>query len=181
MNSKKFEYLNKDVPMLKKDITFRLVLMGLFVFVFVWQFIMFIIEYGNKTLNLGKILATIFVMLFSLTFAMLSLLYALKSYKNIGIIKKRGKCVSSVIILFDLNNSGWIKLIYFVTSVITLALSLAVVSIITYSILQFAYFSNISFFIPMLLSLTIMGFNSVYHIRNEINVVKTVKLYNAMY
>jgi len=103
MNLKRFEYLNKDVPFLKRDIALRLVFALLYFVIFVWQFASLIVKSINKIIiSTPMIISTIFVLLVALLFCGLALLYCFKSFKVLSVVKKEGRCVSSVEILFKI-------------------------------------------------------------------------------
>jgi len=180
MNLKKFEYLNKDTPFLKKDVAFRLFFTAVFFGVFVWQFVKLIIQL-EQGLNTAMIISTIAVLIIALLFSGLSILYCLKSMKILSVIRKTGKCVSSVEILFNTNKSGFMKLYSFLTEILAVICGIVLLCSVIYSALEVAYFSTISYHMPVLAIICACGFNSVYHINNEISVVKNVQLYNSIY
>jgi len=182
MNLKRFEYLNKDVPFLKKDVTSRLLFSLLYFAIFVWQFASIVIKSINKiNLSTAMIVASVFVLLVTLMFGALSLLYCFKSLKILSVIKKNGRCVSSVEILFNTEKTGFMKLYSFITEVLTIICSIVVLCSIIYAFLEMAYFASISFYMPVLVVLCCCGFYSSYHIRAEINIVKNVQMYNSIY
>ena len=181
MNLKEFEYLNKDIPSLKKDIAFRFLFLFLFVGVFVFQFADFVIEYNKNSLDGWKIGLTIFVLFYTLFMAMLCLVYAMKSYRILEYVKKHGHCVGKVSLLFSVEKGSFIKLYSILMDFFAVLVSLVFVAIVTYSILQITYFATISFYMPLLIMLVVFGYFSVYHITNEINIIKTVNLYHVIY
>ena len=148
MNSKKFEYLNKDMPFLKKDIAFRLMFALLYFAVFVWQFAALVIKIVNKaTVSTPMIVSTIFVLLLTLLFSGLSLLYCFKSFKILGVVKKNGRCVSSVEILFNTSKKGFMKLYSIITEILAIVCSIVLLCSFIYSVLEIAYYANISYYI----------------------------------
>ena len=180
MNLKRFEYLNKDVPFLKKDVAFRLGFTVIFFALFVWQFVKLIMQIG-KELNTAMIVTSIAVLLTSLLFSSLSILYALKSMRILSVVRKNGKCVSSVEILFNTNKNGFMKLYAVITEILALVCGLVLLCSFVYSALEVAYLSSISYYMPVLAIVCMCGFNSVYHINNEIAVVKNVQAFNSIY
>lgn len=181
MNLKKFEFTNKDIPFLKRDIIIRLSFSALFIVVFLWQFISLIVAQSASGLSVGKMIATIFVLLFSLLLIMLGFFYAFKDMKIVSAIKRRGTCVSTVDILFSTKKTGFMKLYQLIAFVLALVSLAVLLSSVTYALLQFAYFSSISYFMPILVLVAISGFNSVFHITSEIKTVDTVKQYHSTY
>ena len=179
MNYKKFEYQHKDVPALKKEIIFRCVFAGLFFLVFVWQFIAMIAKLSNTKLTGGMVVSTCLVMLLCLLFCALSLLYCIKANNIINVIKKTGKCVSSVDVMFNLKRDSFIRLYSIINAIITLIASLLLICSITYSILEIAFYANINYYIPLLAIICLTGFYSAYHIQVEINTMKNVEEFNA--
>ena len=175
MNFKVFEYHHKDVPALKKDITFRAIFALLFFVVFVWQLTTLLIKVINNSVHLGIIISSTIVLVVCLLFAVISLLYALKELRIIGAIKTRGKCVSSVDILHNLNKDSFIKLYSIVTEILAIATSLVLICAITYSILEISFYASVSFYLPLLLTICLTGYFSMFHIKNEMNIVKTVE------
>ena len=60
MNLKKFEFTNKDIPFLKKDIVIRLSFTVMFCAIFIWQFIAFLVTQAKDAMSTGRIVATEF-------------------------------------------------------------------------------------------------------------------------
>ena len=179
MNYRKFEYQHKDVPALKKEILFRCIFAGLFLLIFVWQFIAMIAKLSNTKLTAGMVLSTCLVMLLALLFAALSLLYCLKANNIINVIKKTGKCVSSVDMMFNLKRDSFIRLYSIINAIVTLIASLILISSITYSILEIAFYSSINYYIPLLAIICLTGFYSAYHMHIELNTMKYVEEFNV--
>lgn len=182
MNLKRFEYLNKDVPFLKKDIALRLLFALLNFAIFVWQFASLIVNSINKIkISTPMIISTIFVLLVALLFCGLALMYCFKSLKVLSVVKKEGKCISSVEILFNTNKSGFMKLYSFITEALSLICAIVVLCSIIYGFLEVAYYSSISYYMPVLAIICCCGFYSSYHINTEISIVKNVQMYNSFY
>ena len=182
MNLKQFEYLNKDIPFLKKDIAFRITFTIIYFAVFVWQFISMATKSINKIyITLPMIISTVFVLLTCLLFAGLSLIYCFKSFKVLSIVKKQGKCISSVEILFNTKKSGFVKLYSYITEFLTIICSIVLLCSFIYSFLEIAHFSTISYYMPVLATICCTGLYSSYHINVEINIVKNVQMYNSVY
>ncbi len=181
MHSKKFEYYHRDIAQLKKDIAFRALFCLMFLGAFVWQGVVMILEFSNSQMSIMKIVASCVTLLCSLLLFIVTLSYAFKDFRIISAIKMQGKCVSSVNILFTTNKKSFIWLYSLLLQIMTLATSLLLVACVTYSILQAAYLSTVSFYLPMLLMICTSGYNSVYHIKDEIRTQKNVQLQQPQY
>ena len=181
MNLKKFEFANKDIPFLKRDIIIRLIFTALFTILFIWQFVALFVAQAHNALSTTKIISTICVLLLSLLLAMLGFLYSFKDIKIMNAVKKRGTCVSTVDILFSTKKNSFIKLYEIVTQVLAYVSLFVLLCSITYSILQIAYFSSISYYMPILVLICLAGFNSVFHIKSEIKTIETVREYHSYY
>ena len=182
MNTKQFEYLNKDVPFLKKDSIKRMVFSLIYFAIFIWQFMSVVSKSINgEKFNTGMIISSIFVLLVSFMFAGISLLYCFKSIKILDVIKKEGRCVSSVAILFNTSKKGFVSLYSFITEVLAIICSIVLLCSIIYGLLEFSYLSSVSFYMPVLAVLCCCGFYSSYHIKAEIITVKNVQSFNSIY
>lgn len=181
MNLKRFEYQHKDLPFLKKDILYRFVFTMLFMFVCVWQLASLVIHLLSNDLSHIMMFSSAFVLTLSMIMFFCSLLYVFKDFRIISTIKKSGRCVSSVQILFNLEKRGFLKLYQFINSVISLLTALVLIASVTYSILEAHYYSSISYYLPILVLLCIVSFNSVFHIKREIKTLETVQQYHAIY
>ena len=182
MNLKQFEYLNKDIPFLKKDIRTRLTFALVYFAVFAWQFASVVIKSINEVaITTPMIISTIAVLIVCLMFTALSLMYCFKSFKILSVVRKNGRCVSNVDILFNTNKTGFVKLYSYITEVLTIVCSIVVLCSLIYTLLEISYFASISFYMPVLATICCCGFYSSYHINSEINIVKNVQMYNSIY
>lgn len=180
MNSKRFEFNNKDLPYLKRDIVVRTIFSLLFLAVFVWQFAITINGAIAKSLNILQICSSILVFICSLMLAMISLLYVFRDFRVITAIKVHGRCVTSVQMLIKTHKRSFIWMYSLLIQFLTLATTLVLICSLTYSILQIAYMSSISFYLPLLLTICLSGYNSIYHIKDEMHTQNTVQeYYNA--
>ena len=179
MNSKRFEYVHKDLSMLKKDILFRTIFGALFLAIFVWQFVMVVMDTITQSMITLKIISSVIVLISSLMMSLLSLIYIFKDFKIISVVKTRGKCVSSVSILIKTTKRSFIKLYDILMKVLLLIITLVLIASVTYTILQVSYLSFISFYMPVLFLICISGYNSIYHIKNEIKTQEMVQVYNG--
>ena len=181
MNLKKFEFTSKDAPFIKRDITLRLVFTALFVALFVWQFVALVIAQSTNSISTAKLVATIFVLLTSLLMAMLGFVYAFKDIRILNAVKKRGSCVSTVDIIFSTKKHSFVRLYQIICQVLALVCLFVLLCSLTYAVLQLAYFSTISYYMPILMLVCTTGFNSVFHVHSEIKTVETVKQYHSYY
>ncbi|MBQ9795752.1 MAG: hypothetical protein IJW36_02165 [Clostridia bacterium] len=177
MNSKKFEYTNKDIPYLKRDITFRTIFSALLIVMFIWQFVSIVIVSIKSSLTIMQICSSILVFISTLLLSYISLLYVFKDFRIIAAIKMKGRCVSAVQMLIKTNKRSFIRLYNLVLQFITLLTVLVLICSLTYSILQATFFSTISFYMPLLLTICVAGFNSIYHVKDEIHIQNTVQEY----
>ena len=175
MNSKRFEYTHKDIPFLKKDIVYRTFFILLFLCVFVWQFVDMIKAALNDSLFILQICSTVLVFISCLLLAYISLLYVFKDFRIIAAVKMNGKCVSAVQILIKTNKKSFIWLYNLLIQSLTLLTSIVLICSITYAILQATYFATISYYLPFLVAVCVSGFNSIYHIKNEMQVQNTLQ------
>ena len=180
MNSKKFEYVHKDIPMLKKDIIFRTLFTTAFFAIFVWQFVMVIMQMIDKNMSILKIITSSLVLISTLMMAIISFVYIFRNFKIISVIKTRGRCVSSVSLLIQTNKKSFINLYDLLMKCLIVVISLILISSITYTILQVAYLSFVSFYMPILFLICLSGYNSIYHIKNEIYIQNMVQIYNGI-
>lgn len=178
MNSKRFEYTNKDIPYLKRDILFRTVFTVLFLITFIWQFIILAKLTIQSSATIPQVCSSVLVFITSLLLSFISLLYIFKDFRIIAAIKLNGRCVSSVQILIRTTKKSFIWLYNILIQFLTLMTSLILICTITYSILQATYLSSTSFYLPLLLIICLSGFNSIYHIKDEIRTQNSVQEFN---
>lgn len=181
MNLKKFEYQHKDIPLLKKDIFARFVFAILFLLVAMWQFATLILELAKGPVSIFMIVSTIFVLMMSIVMSLCGLMYAFKDFRIITNIKKDGKCVSTVQVLYNIDKAGFIRLYQAINFILSLLTTLIIIATATYSFLEIAYYSTISYYLPILFIFCLVGYNSVFHIKYEINTVKLVKTHHSIY
>lgn len=176
--NKTFEYTHKDIPNLKKDIIIRSIFSFLFVAILVYQFVMMVLITLNGKLNTIQTCVSVIVIASCLMLSYISLMYVFKSFRIISAIKTRGKCISSVRLIVDTRKKGFVWLYRLLTQILTLLTFLILISAITYSILQITYTSTLSYYLAFLLLICVSGFNSVYHIKDEIRVQNQVQEFN---
>lgn len=181
MNLKNFEYLNKDIPFLKKELLFRSIFAVMFFAVFLIQFISMIKLLISQTLNIGMAISTTVVLLTCALFCLISIVYMLKTLNIIKTINNQGRCVSSVDILLNTKKDSFIKLYSIVCDILALVASIVLVCSFTYAILQASYYATTSYYLPLLVTISLSAFYSVFHIKNEIKTVQTVNQYNSIY
>ncbi len=182
MLTKKFEYHYKDVPTLRKDTSVRVLFSVLFFIVFFWQTIMCFFMFANEqeitALTIGS---TIFVMVFSLIMGLISLLFAVRDVKILNQIRQRGKAIRPLTPVFGIEKNSFAKLYYIINFIIVIAMIAVLSCGITMFVLEIIYYSNVSYYLPILFVISLTGFNCVYHISNEINTVKSVQEFNSIY
>ena len=181
MNRRKFDYYEKDIKQLKKDILLRCGFAILILATMVWQAYTLITGYMDKSLSTLKIIVAGMVVFAGAVVFLTLLLFIFKDYRIIGTIKANGKCTSSVNILFSTEKTSFIKLYEFFMFFISLSTSLVLVAGVTYSILEVAYFATISFFMPMLVLICLASFSALYTIKDEIRTQRIVQLQSPKY
>lgn len=177
MNQKRFQYQNKDIPFLKKDIRVRIFFMILFGVVFFSQLILLVLNQIDKTITLSMIITSAVIMLLSLMFSIISLVFAFKDMRAIQTISRTGFVVSAVSTLPNLEKRSFVRLYSVLTTLLAIVMLITFTSVITYSILQFVHFATISFYIPLIMLVTIVGFNSAYHVKHEIKTFENVQTF----
>ena len=168
MKAIKFEYLHKDLGSLKKDITFRTIFSVLFLAILVWQFVIMIMKSVTSSLTVMEIVFACIVISSTLVLLLATLSYVFKDFRIMSAVKMTGKCVSSVNILFSTKKRSFIWLYNLLIQILTLGTTLILIACITYSILQITFLSTISFYMPFLTMICVSGYNSIYHIKDEI-------------
>ncbi|MBQ8615765.1 MAG: hypothetical protein IJ415_04290, partial [Clostridia bacterium] len=132
MNSKRFEYTNKDIPYLKRDIVFRTIFSVLFLIIFAWQFVALIKIAVQNSATIMEICSTIIVFVCCLMLSFVSLLYVFKDFRIIAAIKMSGRCVSSVQMLIRTNKKSFLWMYGVLIQLLTLITALVLISSITY-------------------------------------------------
>lgn len=181
MKFKKLEYQHKDLPILKKDMIFRIIFMCLFLAIFIWQLISMFFNYFHDSLSNTMLIVSVFVMLISLILALTALIYAFRNINIINEIRHQGKAVRTISVISNNKKGSFLKMFNYLSKFIAFAMMLVLVCGITYSVLELVYFSSITFYMPILILFAISGFNSVYHIKMEMNTISSVQEYNALY
>ena len=181
MKMERFEYQHKDIPMLKKDIFFRFLFMALFAGIFGWQLILLISNYIKNELSPLKTIASVILLISSLMFAIISFVYAFRSLNIMQKIVLHGRAVKSISIISNVKKNSFLRIYSVVTQLISLAMLVILCCAVTYNVLQYVYFTTISYYLPILLFVSVAGFNSVYHIKAEIKTIQNVKEFNNIY
>ncbi len=177
MKLETFEYHNKDVPMLKKDMAFRILFVGLFFIVFLWQLLFMIRDFSLGTLTTIKSIVAVVVLLVSFMFMLVAFVYAYRSINIVNDVKHHGKSVKTLTVLSDNKRGSFIRMYSLLTRFITLIMVLALLSGLTYGILEYVYYKTISFYLPIMFFVAASGLNSVYHIHAEIKLMNDVQKY----
>lgn len=182
MQTKRFEYHYKDVPSLKKDCSIRILFAVLFFAVFIWQSIMCFFQFSNENeITSLSIASTIFVMILSLLMGLISLLFAFRLINSLNNIRRKGKSVQPMTTIFGIDKTSYARLYYIVNFLIVIAMIAVLSCGITMFVLEIIYYSKVSYYLPILFVIALCGFNSVYHINEEIKTVKNVQEFNSIY
>lgn len=172
---KTFEYYHRDIKQLKKDIAFRCLFSLMFLISFVWQIISMIVISVQSKLSVLQGAVGAIVLICAILLCLVTLSFCFKDFRIIATIKMNGKCLSSVGVLFSTSKTSFMKLYDYLIKFLTLMTTLVLIACITYSILQISYLSTISYYMPMLLLVCFAGYNSIYHIKDEILTQNTVQ------
>lgn len=181
MNLKSFEYRKKDISMLKKDATIRTVFAVLFAAVAIWQIALLATSVAKETLSVLNIASACAVFFFCFVFALVSILQISKNAKTINVITVKGKCVSSVNVMFSTEKTGFMKMYSITTKVIAVLCLVVLFCSITSAFLQAKFMETMSFYLPLLVALCLVGLYSSHHVDQQIKAVKTVDEFNRIY
>lgn len=181
MAAKRFEYQHKDIPFLKKDIRYRLIFSALFLLTFCWQLMNIIMAQSANALDKLEIIIGAVTMVFCLMFTCVALLYSMQDIKTINKINRTGKSVKNVTLLSTTKKDSLIRMYAFISDIITIIMLIILASAVTYSVLQYIHSATVSYYLPALAMLTLSGFNGVWHMNNEIKLMKNVQEYNSIY
>lgn len=160
---------------------FRLIFALLFFANFIWQFSNIIISQTTGSLSMLEIVLGALNMVFCLMFAMVAILYALQDQKTIVQIKKRGKAVKNITLFSAKKKDSFIRMYSFIMRVVAVVMLLVLASGVTYAILELIHYSTISFYLPLLITFALSGFNSVLHMNYEVNLMQNVQEYHSIY
>ena len=181
MNLKNFEYLSKDVPFLKKELIFRATFTVLFFTIFLIQFITMVKHLIQSTLNIGMAISSSVVLLVCALFCVISIMYMLKTINIIRVVSNHGRCVSTVDIMLSTKKDSFVKLYSFVCDVLAVFAAIVLICSFTNAVLEATYYSTISYYLPLIVTISLTAFYAVFHIRNEIKTLQTVNKYNSIY
>ena len=138
-------------------------------------------KYMFEELSTINIVAGMFVILCALLLGLISFMYFLKNIRILRVVKNNGRCVSSVPLMINIKKNSFINMYSIVNFLLSCIALLVLVSSLTYSILQFAYFASISFYLPILILISVSGFNSVYHLNTEMKIIQTVREFHTVF
>ncbi len=179
---KTYEFTNRNVPILKKDIVMRILFAFLFLVTFVWQFVLLVVRYTASDLTGIMMGIGIFTMVVSLFMGIVASLYAYRSIVTISNVKKRGSMKRRINLLSkSTKKSSFITMYSVLCKVLAVIMLMVLASGVTYAILELIFNSTHSFYLPILLLVTTSGFNSVYHLQYEIRTINEVQEYNSIY
>lgn len=181
MKTERFEYQNKDLPLLRKDIFMRLLFMGLFMAVFVWAFVNIVVNYMRDELSVIKTIVGVVILVISLLFALISLVYAFRSFNTKQKVVLNGNAVKNITIISNIKKNSFLRIYSFVMQLISIVMLMVLACGITYAVLEYVYFTTLSYYLPILFLVSITGFNSVYHIKAEIKTIQNVQEFNSIF
>ncbi len=177
-----YEFTNRNVPYLKKDIVYRSIFLVAFVVVFAWQFILLVVRYNANTLSNLMMGIAILTMVCSLFLGIVTGIYTYRSVRTVSEIKKSGTMTRRINLLGQNAKKGsFIKMYNVLSQILAVIMLMVFASGVTYAILELIYYSTHSFYLPVLLLVTISGFNGVYHLQTEIHTINEVSKYTQMY
>ncbi len=179
MDTKKLEYMDKDVPTIKKDLVLRIVFAVLFAVSFAWQLVAMILSHDN--ISVIMLVLSSVTMIFSIMFGFASILYAIKDLKILEKIRLRGKSINNVNFVFNIEKRSFIHLYSFITSILAIIATFLLFASLTYSVLAYIYYNTISFYLPTVLAFVSWCYNSSYHLKNEIYISQNVAQFNSMF
>lgn len=181
MAAKQFEYQHKDIPMVKKDMKLRLIFCILFIGTFTWQLGNIIIAKYSNLLSKMEIVIGSVTLVMCLIYTVVAFVFAYQDIKIIRNINKNGRSVRYVTLLSASDKRSFIRLYTLISDIISVVMLLVLVSGVTYSVLHYVYFETVSYYLPLLVMLTLSGFNGVWHMNNEISLMKNVEEYRSIY
>lgn len=181
MKAQKFQFRHKDVPMLRKDVAMRTFFCLLFVGIFVWQTLIMFFSYFNTKLSTFELVSSILTMAVSLLMSIVSFIFVFRSLNNLICIKKSGHAVGVKTPLFNSKKTGFLNLYYVISTAIVFVMTIVLICAVTYAVLEGVFYNQFSIFLPALVLTAISGYNSIYHIKNEIKVLAEVETYNTVY
>ena len=181
MNFKTFEYKRDDIKMLNKDSTLRLIFIALMGVVLVWQVYSLTLAIKDKSLNIGKLISVCAVCFIGIVMLIYSISTIVRNMRIVNVVNTKGRCASSVSMLFDPSKTGILNL-YSILSKVVAALSLVVLACsLTTLALQANVTYSISFYLPLLVSLCLISLYSVHQVQHEVKIAKTVDEFNKIY
>ena len=101
MKIERLEYLNKDIPLLKKDVAMRLLFMFLFLATFIWQFVLLVLNYMRGTLTSIRTILSVILLVSALMFTIISLIYAFRSFNIIQKVTVHGSSIKNITVIFE--------------------------------------------------------------------------------
>ena len=181
MNQKKFEFQHKDLPFLKKDFRTRMLYIVLFVGVLIAQAAMLISSFITGKTSSIMVIISLAIIFISFMLVVLSLSFALRSLRLINVIRAHGYAVTAISVLPSMQKDRFAKIYALMSQILSVVMLIVLACGLTYSLLEFVYFTTFSFYLPLLLLVAIVGFNTVYHVNHEIKMVQSVKEYVPAY
>ncbi len=181
MAAKRYEYQHKDIPMVKKDMKLRLVFSILFLGIFAWQVLNLLMAKMSGSLSRLEIIVGTVTLVFCLMYTIVAIMFAVQDFKIIKNVNKTGRSIRYVTLFSANDKSSFIRMYTLISDIITIIMLLILASSVTYSTLHYIYYETISYYLPALVMLTLSGFNGVWHMNNEITLMKNVEEYHSIY
>lgn len=180
MNFKQFEYVKKDIKNVKGDTAFRMFFFILFMATFFSQVALIFFDKSKVEMKTLDYILSSLCLFFMVLFAFLALVYSLKNIKIVNSIKNYGKFEERVTLIFSTEKRSFLMLYSFITDILAVLSMLVLTVIITYSALDYAYFTTISFYLPFLISMCLVAIFSAHHIKHEIYIMKNLRQFHSI-
>lgn len=177
MNSRRYEFLKKDIKFLRKNAFSYIIYSILFISIFALQFLLFVYENENSKITMTKGIIGVTVM-FSLTIlAMIAILLAGREFNTIMQIKKHYHSVRQVYVFKNADKSGFLSMYSVVNRIIGIVTLILSASVVTYAILDYIHNENVMFFLPMILAIMVSSFSSSGYLSSQLKISRTVNEY----
>lgn len=172
VKTKYFEFQHKHIPLIKNDIKNRLLFSFLFFIAFALQFV-FVIVMRNTNQHTTVLIAVSSLALIATTCSLIANLYfAVKNIHLLNQIKAHGKAKRELAFTFSTEKQSVLKLYYVITKIVSILLAVLLICSCTYFLLSYIYYETIPYYLPMLLTLTFIGFSTCHHVNNRIELQK---------
>lgn len=177
MNTKRYEFVKKDVKFLRKNAFSHIFYSILFLSIFILQFMLIIYENEHSKISIAKGVIGVSVMISMIILTMTAILLAGRDINTIMQIKKNNRSVRQVYIFKHTNKFGFLNIYSIINRIIAIITLILSASVITYAVLDYVYNSNIMFFLPLILSVTVNSFSSSGYLKTQLKISETVNEY----